>query len=210
MKCSTSSCGSGCSTPTPCPCPPEGNPALDTLRKVVNCYWARHQGLAVERTWFAGLASLSEAIVEAAQALADENAAYHEPDRLPPASLREAHTRLLAAESAISACADFDTLHRLVAEALGPLAGITPALVYLTALRIGHQTNLVPERIYLEAGARDGAAAVAAIDSGASTMARERLPAIFRHPDLPAEEVQGCLCVCRHQLRWLADAGRMR
>ena len=69
-------CNSGCSscsTSIPCPCPTQGNPSIDSLEKVLSCYWQNHQQLDVERVWYSSLDSVKHAVHEAALALADEN-----------------------------------------------------------------------------------------------------------------------------------------
>lgn len=205
MQCS-SSCSSGCGGHVvACPCPEGGNPDLDSLEKVVNCFWQNHQELAAERAYFEGLGSLSLAIDEAAEALGDENLGYDRPDAIPAVVLNEARARLARAESDLACAAGFEPLHERVREALDGLEGISPGLVYLTALRIGLQAGLHPERIYLDDGAREGSAALVDLGADQSCLSRERLPRIFQHPELSTADVQSCLTICRHQLRWLSS-----
>jgi hypothetical protein len=204
MQCSTSSCSSGCGGHVvPCPCPEGGNPEIDSLEKIVNCFWQKHQDLAVERDYYEGLESLADAIDEAAQALGDENLDYDQPDVIPAPVLDEARQRLLASVQELSECDSFESLFDRVQQALDGLDGLTPALRYLTALRIGLQAGLHPEKIYLAAGARDGGSALIALDDAQATLSRDQLPRIFQHPDLTTEDVQSCLAICRNQLRWL-------
>ena len=68
MNCG-SGCGSGCSTEVACPCSIEGNPEIDSLEKLVNCYWQNHQQLAVEESWYGSLETLEIAVSEASLAV---------------------------------------------------------------------------------------------------------------------------------------------
>ena len=205
MQCSTSSCSSGCGGHVvPCPCPETGNPEIDSLEKVLNCFWQNHQGLAVERDYYESLDSFSVALDEAAQALGDENLGYDLPDRIPDTVLEDARGKLMQAEDVLADCADFDSLHQSVLQIIGSLEGVTPALVYLTALRIGLQAGLHPINIYLDAGAREGSAAFVTLRADQLLLSRDQLPRIFQHPDLTTEDVQSCLTICKHQLGWLS------
>lgn len=205
MQCTTSSCSSGCGGHTVvCPCPESGNPEIDSLEKVVNCFWQNHQDLAVERAYYESLDSLASAIDEAAQALGDENLGYDQPDTFSAATLAEARQELLASEQTLAAGTDFDAILDQVQQAIGHLHGLTPALVYLTALRIGLQAGLHPEKIYLASGARDGSGALVELSPDQLSLTRDQLPRIFQHPDLTTEDVQSCLTICRYQLQQLA------
>jgi len=209
MHCN-SGCGSGCATAPPCPCPTHGNPAIDSLEKLVNCYWENHQQLAVEQSWYGSLESRADAVHEAALALADENVDLdHVPDRIPLGVLARAKERLLAAVPALEQVADFDTLLARVSEALHGLEGIHDALIFSTALRIGMQAGFEPQRIYLHDEVRDGAAQLVELAGADAALERAALPRIFHHPDLPAAVIQGCLAVCRHQLQWLRRCGQL-
>mgnify|MGYP006866710330 CR=1 FL=1 len=208
MQCSSSSCSSGCGGHVvPCPCPESGNPEIDSLEKIVNCFWQKHQELAVERDYYGSLTSLTDAIEEAAQALGDENLGYDQPDAISDAVLDSARQRLLAAGPELAACCDFEALYSRIQVALSNLEGLTPALVYLTALRIGIQANLHPEKIYLGAGAREGSVTLVELDKEQGALSRDQLPRIFQHPELTTEDVQSCLTICRNQLRWLGSTG---
>ncbi len=207
MHCN-SGCGSGCATTPPCPCPSQGNPSIDSLEKLVNCYWQNHQQLAVEQSWYGALESRAEAVHEAALALADENVDLdHVPDRIPLAVLARAKERLLAAVPVIEHAGDFEELLALVGDALQGLEGIHAELIFTTALRIAMQAGYEPQRIYLHDGVRAGAAELVELARDEEALERSALPHIFQHPDLPAAVVQGCLAVCRHQLQWLRRCG---
>lgn len=203
---SSHNCSSGCSGHVvPCPCSESGNPEIDSLEKLVNCFWQRHQDLAVERDYYQSLESLSVAIAEAGEALGDENLGYDSPDVIAAPVLAEARSRLRECEERLSACSDFDQIFNTVEEVVGGLAGLTPPLVYLTALRIGLQAGVHPDKIYLAAGARDGVDALVSLDADQLLLSRDQLPRIFQHPELMTEEVQSCLFICRHQLLWLSQ-----
>ena len=205
MQCSSNSCSSGCGGHVvPCPCPEEGNIEIDSLEKVVNCYWQHHQDVAVELEFYESLESLTEAIEEAAAALADENLGYDQPDILSGKVLLKARQELSDCEAELAKSADFDTLFNTVDSVIGTLDGLNPALVYLTALRIGVQLGVHPQSIVLAAGAQSGAEALLAIDAGKKFLLRDELPRIFQHPELTTADVQACLTICKNQLRWLS------
>lgn len=209
MDCN-SGCHSGCSTSLPCPCPVQGNPAIDSLEKLINCYWQNHQQLAVEATWYGSLESLQLAVHEAALALADENVDLdHVPDRISLTELATAKQRLLDTLPALEQAHDFDGLYRVVGECLEDLDSIGAELTFETALRIGMQVGFEPQRIYLHTDVRDGAAQLVALEDHVLAVERVQLPRIFQHPDLPAAVIQGCLGVCRHQLQWLKQVGQL-
>ena len=130
MQCSSSSCSSGCGGhAVACPCPESGNPEIDSLEKVVNCFWQNHQDLAVERDYYESLGSLVSAIDEAAQALGDENLGYDQPDTISGVVLTEARQKLLASESMLAACTDFDAIFDQVLQKVGVTIGENDQLV---------------------------------------------------------------------------------
>jgi len=209
MDCS-SGCSTGCSTTLPCPCPTQGNPSIDSLEKLINCYWHNHQQLSVEETWYGNLDSLEQAVQDAALALADENVDLdHVPDRIPLTELATAKQRLLDAMGSIAKSSDFESLYGEVRKCLAGLQNISPSLVFMTALRIGMQAGLSPQKIYLHDEVRDGAALLVELDEQSISIERSQLPRIFQHPDLPAAVVQGCLAMCRNQLLWLKQLGHL-
>jgi len=209
MECS-SGCNTGCSTRLVCPCPAQGNPSIDSVEKLINCYWNNHQQLSVEETWYGSLESLDRAVHEAALALADENVDLdHVPDRIPLTELAAAKQRLLGSLDELSSAEDFDALLSIVGACLDDLQSISSELVFLTALRIGMQAGFMPERIYLNGEVRHGAALFVELDDQSASIERSELPRIFQHPDLPATVVQGCLSMCRNQLLWLKQLGQI-
>ena len=204
-------CNSGCCSPRRiCPCPDHGNPEIDSLEKLINCYWQSQQQYDVEKIWYSGLNSLELAVREAALALADENAGLdHVPDCISLTELATAKQRLLEALPELKRATDFDSLYAVVCSCLDGLTGVGAELVYVTATRIGMQAGLEPQRIYLHDEVRDGAACLAEFDEGLDALERQQLPQLLQHPDLPAAIIQGCLTLCRHQLRWLYRAGNL-
>jgi len=107
----------------------------------------------------------------------------------------------------ISEAEQFDTLLATVSQCLDDLPGIDECLVFVTALRIGMQMHLEPQRIYLHPEVRDGASQLLELDDASSSLEKSQLPALLQHPDLPVAVIQGCLTMCRQQLRWLRLKG---
>ncbi len=205
-------CKSGCcSTGRICPCPEQGNPEIDSLEKLINCYWQSQQHYEVEKAWYGELSSLDQAVREAALALADENAGLdHVPDRIALTELATAKQRLLDALAPLRDADDFDALYALVRPLLADLDGIDAELAYATAVRIGMQAGLEPQRIYLhDAQVRGSAACLVELEDGLASLEKRQLPGLLQHPDLPAAVIQGCLALCGNQVRWLRQNGTL-
>jgi len=117
--------------------------------------------------------------------------------RIPESVLQEARDCLLKAERAIGSCADFASLHSLVEDRIRAIPGVGELLVYDIAHRIGMFLGLAPQNVYLHAGTRRGARALAiSIEQGFVPLSR--LPAGLR--SLSAGQAEDVLCIYRDAL----------
>ena len=65
--------GSCCSSAPVCPCRFDQNHEVSSLPLVVVCFQQRQAGLYAEQAYYANLPSLQDAVIDAAQALGEEN-----------------------------------------------------------------------------------------------------------------------------------------
>ncbi len=131
------------------------------LNVIVRSYIEKIRPRAQEELdWFRSQPSLYMAVKTAGLALNRKNKRYSHQRRIRKGVLSQAENILTSNLKAISQCANFDELFNLIDHLLRPVAGIGELYVYDTSLRIGAKLNLLPERIYLHAGTRDGAKAL--------------------------------------------------
>lgn len=166
---------------------------------IIRRYETHHRpdGLA-ELAWFEGSATLEEAVRRAAIAQDERGKRYGHQTRIKRTAIAQAESRLLAAVEDFRYCLSFEELHRLVGSELADVYGIGELYVYDMVFRIGAWLGLLPEKVYLHAGVREGAAALG-LDPTSETLEREDLPEELRH--LPLHEVEDILCAFKHKLR---------
>lgn len=98
--------------------------------------------------------------------------------RLKADVLEEADRRLRAVAADLQRCSTFAELHGAVGRTIRSVAGVGPLAVFDVAVRIGAYLRLEPDRVYLHAGAAEGARRWA---SGvAPHLAPQELPPPFR------------------------------
>jgi hypothetical protein len=151
----------------------------------------------VELAWFEGQATLEDAVRCAALARDARGKRYSHQTRIKRTAIAQAEQRLLAAVEDLRRCESFDEVYRLVQGALADVYGIGDLYIYDTALRIGAWLGLLPEKVYLHAGVKEGAAALG-LDTTRDALAGEDLPEGLRH--LPAHEAEDILCIFKHRL----------
>ncbi|MGD1155166.1 MAG: hypothetical protein ABSA41_04990 [Terriglobia bacterium] len=95
-------------------------------------------------------------------------------------------------------CDSFDQLHNLITEHLNGIRNLGGLYYYDTALRIGASLHLMPERVYLHSGTRDGARALG-LDWRADPLDPRALPKALG--DLEPYEIEDFLCIYRDHLR---------
>lgn len=120
--------------------------------------------------------------------------------RIPRLALHAARRRLRAAP--LRKVGSFHELFSIVDSALGGIPGIGELMVYDTALRIGANLGLQPDRVYLHCGTRRGARALG-LNWRAEWLLPPELPKEFR--SLPAWQVEDILCIFKD---WFTGRGR--
>ena len=175
------------------------------VRRAVSDYMAHHRAAAAnELAFYRTMPSLRDAIRYAAQARTADGSKHSHQWRVPPDTLQEFADRLLLHTTCLSQASSFDAIHQVVQRVAASIRGIGELTVYDTALRIGAKRNLLPVRVYLHRGARDGAAALG-IDRQRSPVSTSELPAAFAQ--LSAHEIEDCLCIYKGLL---SDKRRLR
>jgi len=120
---------------------------------------------------------------------------YDHQRRIPRLSLAHVHRKLRKAP--LKGCSTFDDLFSVVHEAISEIPKIGELMVYDTALRIGANLGLEPERVYLHAGTRVGARKLG-IAAGTPWILRRDLPEPLRA--LPAWQAEDILCIFKDWL----------
>jgi len=137
-----------------------------------------------------------EAIERAGYALQsnDRKAKHHW--RRTRATLTAATNILLADSVRLSQCRSFDELLRLVSQLLKEVPWVAELYYYDTALSIGANLGLMPDRIYLHAGTLAGAKALG-LDCKRPWIDLNELPADIRAALalLSPEEIENFLCI---------------
>ena len=133
----------------------------------------------------------------AALAINSRGKRYSHQRRLSRSVLERACTLLLANESKLTQCKDFDQLHSFLEALLAPIKGIGALYVYDTALRIGAKLGLLPSKVYLHAGTRVGARALG-LDSKAKAIEILQLPEELQQ--LAPYEIEDALCIFKDRL----------
>jgi len=130
-----------------------------SLATIVRAYVARHRSKAQEElAGFAKEPTVDSAVRRAGLAQRPCGRRFDHQRRLPRAVLEAAAAELSRAR--LDDAPDFDVLQRRVKAAIGSISGIGELTVYDTALRVGAKLGLLPTRVYLHSGTRDGARAL--------------------------------------------------
>ncbi len=158
--------------------------------------YSRHGrvGSEAERTWHADQPSLRQAIEVAALAINHRGKRHSHQRRIRHEAIAASKQALLAAKPRIRAARSFDALLTTVTHALHGIPYIGELYCYDTAFRIGAFLHLLPDRVYLHAGVREGARALG-LKHNASFLPMSALPPALR--TLPAHEVEDFLCIYR-------------
>lgn len=118
---------------------------------------------------------------------------YSHQRRLKQQNLLRAEEKLVATIAEIERVTRFAPLFELVEKAVGHLDGLGELYVYDTALRIGFYRQILPERVYLHAGSREGARALNCPVDGVIGLFKSDLPDEFRK--LEMYEIEDVLCI---------------
>lgn len=144
-------------------------------------------------SWHAQQPDLETAMDRAARATNSQGKRYKHQRRIDKDALPKAREALLASGEAIRECQSFDELHDLIeATVKKPIDGIGPLYVYDTTLRIGAYLGLMPTRVYLQCGAKEGAENLSLPTQG-GTLSMEDVPQEFK--SLHPHEIEDLLCI---------------
>ena len=156
-----------------------------------------------ELDWFRRQTSLEAAINVAAKAEDEPKAEnkrglrYPHQRRIIRQAIPEANRLLLEKHDELQRCKSFHELWLLIGKTLEPVRGIRELYVYDTALRIGAYLNLLPNRVYLHRGTRDGAKKFGFVTKKNEWLNIDELPDILR--ELPADEIEDILCIYKNK-----------
>lgn len=166
------------------------------LAAAIKCY--RLQNLPVkkvEQEYFRSKTSLESTIDSAGFAVDHRGKRYGHQSRIKIAAMKQIHTRLHSNLKDIRGATNFDRLM----QALSTLIDLTPRIKglgelyrYDTALRIGWNVGLEPDRVYLHAGTRKGAKNFG-LPWKQTSLERSELPVALQ--DLRPLEVEDILCI---------------
>lgn len=177
---------------------------LGSIQEIVADYVRRVRSSAkLELSFYASRANMAEAIRVGANARTVDDKRHDHQRRIPGKSLAELARRLLDSEPEVKASTTFAELHDLVKHLAEGVYRIGKLTIYDTAVRIGAKLGLAPQRVYLHAGTKEGAAAFR-IDTSEEAIAPTDLPREFRK--LAPFEIEDVLCIYKADFHRLARA----
>ena len=185
--------------------PPCANPETQSLRSLdalvrAYCHYYR-KSTTHEYAYWANHSSFNLAIQTAALSTLPCGKRHPHQRRIPANALRCAANALT--KHGVETSATFHDLHQAVHAAIGNINRIGELAVYDIACRIGAYLGLTPDLVYLHAGTRQGARALALRDN---PIRKQDLPRAFQV--LSPAEIEDCLCIYKNQLLRLGTASR--
>jgi hypothetical protein len=132
--------------------------AMTTLLGTLAKYDDQRGNAEIDR--FRNMPDITTAIKIAAESRKENGHPYKHQQKncnFWPDSITAATRVLLDARDELEPCSDFDELHELVKNLLSDIKFIGDLYCYDVAVRIGAFLDVLPERVYLHAGTRDGA-----------------------------------------------------
>lgn len=173
-----------------------------TFDEIVSDYIHRYRANArAEMRFFLRQSGPSAAIAKAALCMLPSGKRHPHQCRIPRVVLEQAEARLHTAAKRLAVASDFATLHEIVEREIGGIRGIGALTVYDIAHRIGTYFKKIPQRIYLHAGTRGGAAL---LGLRGESIDRKQLPDAFG--GLTAAEIEDCLCIYKDELGCAQEA----
>jgi hypothetical protein len=170
---------------------------------VVGCFQSLQAGLYAEQAYYAALPTLQEAVIDAVQALGEENGLRPggQPE-LTAVLLDDIEQLLVASVDKISACQRFSDIYSVVADA-GVGKSIPETALYDTALRIALHTGTLPVQIRVHSDNLESITALCGGQHENGWLSVSDLPATFQQ--LSAAEVELCLSICRQKICGMVD-----
>lgn len=125
--------------------------------------------------------------------------------RRPQELLERAAARLVERLSAIESAKSFGQLLEVIDKAVGHFTGLGKLYVYDTALRIGAWKRMLPTRVYLHAGTREGAGKLLDVKGLKAVFASELVAVAPALAELEPYEIEDVLCMYKNRLLGDAD-----
>jgi hypothetical protein len=166
---------------------------------IVNVYIKRYRHFSIEELeFYRGQSRLRSAIELAAFAINPEGKRHAHQWRSRHTALADAKILLLANIESIQNVKSFDELINLIETLLDPVPWIGELYIYDTSFRIGAWLNLLPKKVYLHAGTREGAKALG-ISGKVKVIELGSLP--FEFQELEPYEIEDVLCIFKDVLK---------
>lgn len=140
---------------------------------------------------------LKSAIIRASRGKGPDGGHFGHQRRIPKSAYPEVERILLASTQRLRAASDFDSLHHLVNELIGPVYGVRELFVYDAAARIGAFLGVEPAIVYLHAGTLEGARRLGLVKRGQRTLTLEEIDEEVR--ELGPAEIENFLCVFKDE-----------
>ena len=172
---------------------------MDNYESIIRHYRIHHQPRAKEEvTWFSNQPTLQTAIKTAGMALDSREKRFSHQRRLRDGALKLGTDALLEAEREIARCRTFDELFEVVKKAVGEIRNLGELYVYDTAFRLGCKLGLMPTKVYLHSGTRDGARVLGLQTRDTQALDVSILPRGLQV--LEPHEIEDVLCIYKDQL----------
>lgn len=167
--------------------------SVKSLKNIVNHYiQVYRQDAENELRWFAIQRSFTDAVQLAAIAQGPGGKRFIHQWRIKEYALKESQNRLLRSIKQLQSVSTFEELHQAVESIISDIKGIGNLTAYDTALRIGANLGLEPDRVYLHAGTLDGAKRLGIVSSEKS-ISIQVIPNELRR--LKPREIEDALCI---------------
>jgi hypothetical protein len=178
-------------------CQPAAGRRHLTSAQMVAEYERNHAAVEVsEAEFFRTMSSLELAIHHVALAVDGNGRCFDHQFRIKRSARLHAKRVLVPAMARLKACSSFDELHQVVAELLSDIYGIGEMYIYDAAERLGKYLGLLPTRVYLHRGVRDGAKALG-LDIRRGALEVDKLPKALR--TLSADHLENFLCIYKNR-----------
>ena len=178
-----------------------GRKSFRNLGEIVQHYIANRRREANEELeHFANQPNLRAAIRTAALAVDGRGKRHKHQRRIPGESLEHFRRALSRNCEALRSCQTFPELLQISEKAAEGFWKNSKLTVYDTTLRISAHLSIWPDRVYLHAGAREGAMALG-FKGNLRSLTRSQLPKEFQK--LKPYEIEHCLCSYKDHLKRL-------
>jgi hypothetical protein len=170
---------------------------------VVGCFQSLQAGLYAEQAYYTSLPALQDAVIDAVQALGEENGLRpNSQPELTESQLDELQRQLVASVDNISSNQRFSDLYTLIVDAANDKT-IPETALYDTALRIALHTGTLPEQVIIHDDNRAAITALCGDQDENGWLNLSDLPIMFQQ--LSAAEAELCLSICRQKICGLSE-----